>query len=204
MIAHILANGGVILIAILLCSVVAAGMVLERCLRLLPLRRRSLADWQTFENAVNRGQGAHVSLGEQTPLARVIGRAQAAVPGGREAVRMSAIEAAQREVPALERGLGTIAIVAQVTPLLGLLGTVVGLMEAFQAAGESDRIVHSMLASGIYKALGTTAAGLGVAIPAYIAYSTLSGLANRHIDQLEMLAGELPLALVAGDEGQGA
>ena len=123
-------------------------------------------------------------------------RAEASRKAGRDAVRVAALEAAQREVSPLERGLSLLAIIAQVAPLLGLLGTVIGLMEAFQAVGESERIVHKTLASGIYKALGTTAAGLAVAIPAYIAYSMLSGVANRQIDQLETLAAEFPALLV--------
>lgn len=196
MISHILANGGFILVAIILCSIFALAVVLERMLRLLPLRQRFTKVWLTFEAAVNQGHGVQARFEDDNPLARVISRAQGAVRGGSEAVRVAALEAAQREVPALERGLGSLSIIAQVAPLLGLLGTVVGLMEAFQAAGESERIVHSMLASGIYKALGTTAAGLGVAIPAYIAYSMLSGIANRHVDHLETVAAELPALLI--------
>lgn len=202
MLSHIMANGGLILLFILLCSVIALAVVIERCLRLLPLRRQLSLTWMDFEEQLSARDSAptSVEVSGDNPLARVIRRAQGVQDNGRDAVRIAALEAAQREVPRLERGLGIIAIVAQVAPLLGLLGTVVGLMEAFQAAGDSERIVHSMLASGIYKALGTTAAGLGIAIPAYIAYSLLSGVASRLLDQLETVAAELPLLLLPQDD----
>lgn len=195
MLANILANAGIILWLIGACSLVALAVVLERLRRLLPLRRQMEATWLAFESWLqDRRSGSCPQDGD--PLARVIGRGQRALAGGREGVRIAALEAAQREVAGLERGLGLIAVVAQVTPLLGLLGTVAGLMEAFEAAGQTDTITHSHLATGIYKALGTTAAGLGVAIPAYIAYTLLSGLANRLLDQLETVAVELPLLLL--------
>ena len=176
----------------------ALALTIERLLRLLPLNKRLRAEWAILERALGRRSAGPLSaqLSEQLPLHRVVSRAEDSVSGGREAVRVAALEAAQREVPLLERGLSVLAIIAQVAPLLGLLGTVVGLMEAFQAVGDSERIVHKTLASGIYKALGTTAAGLAVAIPAYIAYSMLSGVANRQIDQLEILASELPALLI--------
>ncbi|TVR14117.1 MAG: MotA/TolQ/ExbB proton channel family protein [Planctomycetota bacterium] len=199
MIAHILANAGIILWLIGACSLVALAVVLERLRRLLPLRRQMEATWMAFESWLqDQRRGACPQEGD--PLARVIGRGRRVQSGGRDAVRIAALEAAQREVPSLERGLGVIAVVAQVTPLLGLLGTVAGLMEAFEAAGQTDTITHAHLATGIYKALGTTAAGLGVAIPAYIAYTFLAGMANRLVDQLETVAVELPLLLVDESE----
>lgn len=190
--------------AIGLCSVLALAVTLERLIRLLPLNKQLLAEWMVLERAMGRRETALLSehLSEKLPLHRVVSRAESSRQGGREAVRVAALEAAQREVPILERGLSFLAIIAQVAPLLGLLGTVVGLMEAFQAVGDSERIVHKTLASGIYKALGTTAAGLAVAIPAYIAYSMLSGVANRQIDQLQTLASELPALLLPEAQSQ--
>jgi biopolymer transport protein ExbB len=104
-------------------------------------------------------------------------------------------------VPALERGLGVLLVAAQVAPLLGLLGTVVGLIEAFRAAATATSVTPAVLADGLYKALGTTVAGLWVAIPAFIAYGSFSSLAGRLCDQLEHAATGLPLLVAAAPQG---
>ena len=75
------------------------------------------------------------------------------------------------------------------------MGTVIGLIEAFQVAAHAATVTPSILADGLYKALGTTVAGLWVAIPAYIAYGLLANLAGRLADQLEHAATDLPVLL---------
>ncbi len=96
--------------------------------------------------------------------------------------------------------MAVLLVTAQVAPLLGLLGTVIGLIEAFRAAADATAVTPAMLADGLYKALGTTVAGLWVAIPSFVAYGALTSLAGRISDQLEHAATDLPLVLAPAEK----
>jgi biopolymer transport protein ExbB len=185
----VLHDGGPLLIPIGLCSVVAMAVTIERSLRLVPLPRRIGATWDRSLQAIERGL---LPPTHDDPAGRIVERALQAAARGPEAVRAAALAAAQREVDACERGLGLLTAIAQVAPLLGLLGTATGLMRAFTAAGKAEQVTHQVLASGVAEALGTTVAGLAVAIPAMLAYHLLAGLVGRITGQLEAITQDLP------------
>jgi len=195
MFAQVLANGGPVLWILAVLSLIAGTVIIERVWRLMPLRKRFLATRDECERRLRDGgrDAALAGLVGDDPMSRSLARGLAVADGGSEAVREHALDAAQREVPGIERGLGILATVSHVAPLLGLLGTVTGLMRAFRAASLADVLTHDVLAEGIYQALGTTALGLAVAIPCYLAHSSLAGIATRLIDQLELAASELAL-----------
>lgn len=204
------ANGGWVLMTILITSVVGLGVVIERLWLLLPLAARHHASWRHAESELRAGRAPWPTRPEQPdrPAAhdavqRLVQRGLAERAGGAKRVREAALLAVQAEVPALERGLGVLATVAQIAPLLGLLGTVVGLVEAFHAASLGQDKPQD-LAGGIFKALGTTVAGLVVAIPAWIAYNSLVALSGRRIAELEQTAQELPLVASAKAVGDAA
>jgi biopolymer transport protein ExbB len=95
-------------------------------------------------------------------------------------------------VPALERYLGILATVATIAPLLGLLGTVTGLIRAFMVIQMKSGLVNpSDLAGGIWEALITTVAGLAVAIPTYVAYNYYVNRVNSLITEMEKGASRL-------------
>jgi len=95
-------------------------------------------------------------------------------------------EAGQLEVPKLERFLGVLATLAFLTPLLGLLGTVAGMIDAFSTiASNGGYATVTELSTGIYKSLLTTAAGLVVAAPTFVAYSYLSSRVNTMMHDME-------------------
>lgn len=190
-------HGGLTLVAIVALSIVALAVAIERGWRLLPLRRRFLASHAAITGALVRGQVPPAATDDA--MARVLSAGIAVRGRGGDAVRVVALDAAQREVPALERGLGVLLVAAQVGPLLGLLGTVVGLIDAFQAAAKATTVTPALLAEGLYKALGTTVAGMWIAIPAFIAYGAFSAIAGRLADQLEHAATDLPLLLSRRD-----
>lgn len=195
----IIANGGLVLAAIGVTSIVGLTVVIERSLRLVPLRARfaqARAAW--LEPLKAGGNQAASGPADGNGMARTM-HAGAAVRGrGADAVRAVAMDAAQAEVATLERGLGVLATVGQIAPLLGLLGTVAGLMQAFDAARQAEVVTTALLADGIFQALGTTAAGLVVAIPAWVAYNSLAGLVGRLTAELESAVGELA-ALTDGE-----
>ena len=192
MLDGIISSGGFILFCIVLCSLVALGVAFERITRLLRWQREFKGTWDLLQKQLEERSLRHKDIPDSNALGRVLQIGMRNARLGQEAIRHATFDAAQQEVGALERGLGVLSTVAQIAPLLGLLGTVAGLMEAFQAAQAAESITADLLAGGIFKALGTTAAGLGVAIPCYIAYSALAAWTNRLINRLEHAAGELP------------
>ena len=101
-------------------------------------------------------------------------------------------EAGQLEVPKLERFLGVLATLAYLAPLLGLLGTVAGMIEAFGRFRFQRRLCHGDgISGGIYKSLLTTAAGLVVATPTFVAYSYLSSRVNTLMHDMERAGIEI-------------
>ena len=195
MLQLILATGGWVLVPIALTSIAALTIIIERLWRLLPLGRSFAAVRTAFHADLLHGgpAQAEAALDGQTPMARVLCAGLRVRDGGPELMRLAALDAAQREVPGLERGLGVLLATTQVAPLFGLLGTVVGLIEAFQAASLADQVTVKLLAGGVYKALSATVAGLLVAIPAFLAYAAIAGLVGRLAEQLEHAATDLPV-----------
>jgi biopolymer transport protein ExbB len=134
-----------------------------------------------------------------------------------EGIRQVVVDQGRQEVPRLQRYLGVLGTVASVSPLLGLLGTVLGMIEVFRVVSAQGIGQAESLAGGISEAMITTAAGLTIAIPALVAYNFFSDKANGLILEMERLAlrfikqivqqrkpeGEQP-ATVAVSEGRGA
>ncbi|MFW5844743.1 MAG: MotA/TolQ/ExbB proton channel family protein [Planctomycetota bacterium] len=192
MLEHIIAQGGFTLALIGLLSVIGLAVGLERTWRLLALRRRCRDSHERFAAATDAAALAALAHGGGDPLSRIVAAALAQRREGLEAMRMAGLDRAQREVPGIERGLGVLATVAQVAPLLGLFGTVVGLMQAFLRTSTAERVTAAVLSDGIFKALGTTAAGLAVAIAATLVLNALAGLAAGLVDAMERVATECP------------
>lgn len=126
-------------------------------------------------------------------------------------VRSAVQEAAIIEIPALERRIGTIAAIAKVSPILGLLGTVVALMQAFAVMqGEGPYANASIFSGEIAEALITTATGLAIAVMAYLAHHFLYGRVRALVHDMEWVANDImefllldlpeELAATAGDE----
>lgn len=197
MLKLILTSGGWVVLPLILLSLTALAVAIERCWRLLPLRRRVRHDRRVLlDTMLREGPQAAVSaIPGDSPVARIVRAGLQAQSKGIELVRLSALDAAQREVALCERGLGVLLAATQVAPLFGLLGTVIGLVEAFQVASAAEQVSSKLLSGGIYKALTTTAAGLLIAIPAFIAYASLNGVVARIADELELVATDLPAAL---------
>lgn len=161
-----LQSGGWLMAPILLGSVVAAAIVIERAWTLR--RRRVLPEDLAGRVVARLGKGAfgQADFLGGSPLARVIAAGVENAGRGREHMKAAMQEAVDRANHDLQRYLTTLGIVASVTPLLGLLGTVVGMIEVFSALMLAGAGNAQALAGGIAEALITTAAGLSVAIPA--------------------------------------
>ena len=118
---------------------------------------------------------------------------------GHDAVEKAIEDVGSREADRIKRSLRPLAVIATVSPLLGLLGTVYGMIDAFQKTSASGGTAKTaMLATGIYEALVTTAAGLTIAIPVLILYQFLLGRADKLIDDIDEAGTEFIFSYTEG------
>ena len=187
-------KGGPLVWLILLCSITALGVFSER---LLSLHRSSLhtGDFlRGLANLLRRGNYAEAlqeCAGSPGPVPRVLHAVILKHGSPRAELREIAQEAGQLEIPRLERNLALLGTIAYATPLIGLLGTVLGLLNAFQQiSAHGGYATASEIAGGVYESLLTSAAALTVAIPAFIAHSYLSARVNAVLHDIERAAIE--------------
>ena len=136
------------------------------------------------------------------PVAAVVKAALLHADDSGDAMRFHVQEAAVVELPALERRIGSLAAIAQVAPLVGLLGTVLGFITTFLAF-ERDYATASALAKGMWQALLCTAGGLMVAIPAHLAHHFLSGRVRAIVRDVEWAGNEIMKYLLTDYRGAG-
>ncbi|MEM0955811.1 MAG: MotA/TolQ/ExbB proton channel family protein [Pseudomonadota bacterium] len=180
--------GGWLMLPILLCSVVALGICAERLVTLNPDKispPHLLARvWTQLKNSEMDAPRLR-TLRAASPLGAILAAGLGNAHLGREAMKSSIEEAASHVVHDLERYLNTLGTIAAVTPLLGLLGTVVGMIKVFTEIMAQGTGNASVLAGGISEALITTAAGLSVAIPALIMHRYFVGRIDAIVVSLE-------------------
>lgn len=180
---------------IVLCSITAAGIFFERLLYLhkasIPVGDllRGLSNILRKENYAEALQECASTPG---PVARVAHALILRHGAPRSELREVAQEAGQLEVPRLERNLALLATIAYATPLIGLLGTLLGLLTTFQEiAAQSGYATATDIADGVYESLLTASSSLGVAIPAFVALSYLSSRVNTIIHDMERAGIEI-------------
>jgi biopolymer transport protein ExbB len=177
----LLIDGGILMIPILLCSVIALGVFLER---IFYFRRKKIIPQELLVQVEDLIKGnkiddlTNVLKRNRSPMARIFLTALKNFGKKRVIIKESVEEVGRQEAELLEKNVGVLSVIAQITPLLGLLGTVQGMIKVFNkivSIGVGD---PSQLADGISVALVTTAAGLTVAIPTLIGHHYLMGRAN--------------------------
>jgi len=185
---EIVQAGGWLMLPIIACSVVAVAIVLERLWtlqekRVLPANvANQVADWlQQNQLDVQHVQQLHQS----SPLGQVLAAGLAYRHAPRDVLKEVVEDSGRHAVHDLERYLGALGTIAAISPLLGLLGTVSGMIRAFTAITTEGVGNPTVLAGGISEALITTAAGLAVAIPALIAYRYLRGRVDGLVIKIE-------------------
>jgi len=176
-------SGGWMMLPIILCSIVAAAIIAERLWSLRASRvtpPHLLAHvWLWIKDKKMSGDKLK-ELRANSPLGQILAAGLANSKHGREIMKECIEEAAARVIHDLERYLNTLGTIAGIAPLLGLLGTVLGMIDIFSAFMGSNMANAAVLAGGIAKALITTAAGLFVAIPALFFHRFLV----RRVDEL--------------------
>lgn len=188
-------KGGPLMWPILFCSVLAGAVFLERVTYFHRIAVRVGEFMRGLANLIEHRRFAEAQMecaSTPTPVTRVVHAAILRHQATRAELKDIVTEAGQLEVPRLERRLGLLATIAFVAPVLGLLGTVVGLIDAFGKVTEQSGFAGAtVIASGIYQSLLTTAAGLVVAIPCAIGYAYLSARVNALMHDMERAGIEI-------------
>lgn len=192
-------KGGLVMWPILLCSIVALTIVIER---MLTLSRIESDSSNLLARVTKRLEDRELAQAERlcdqtptTPLARMVKSGIQKYGRPRNEIRETLEETGASGVPLLEQHLPILGTIAHMTPLLGLLGTVLGLVRCFQVIQEKATTTYPVhpgdLAGGIWEALLTTIFGLFVAIPAYAMYNYLVYRVNHLVVQMESSSTQL-------------
>ena len=191
---ELMVSGGPVLVAIILISVYAVYIFFER---LMKLRRENVQTGSLMArvNAAVRERDLETALEAAErhggPVGRVLSAALSRLPYGRPAVEAAFEEATLLEEQSLTRGLRPLGIIAQISPMLGLLGTVSGMIISFSEIAQFGSGDPSLLAYGIGQALVTTAAGLIVAIPVLVAHGYLASRVEKILSEIDRRREEL-------------
>lgn len=192
---EIIFTGGIIMLPIMACSVVALAITIERffTLRRATIDTRELMDtMRTFLMKKRIQEAIDICQEMDVPVARIMKAGILKHNRGKEDIREAIEDAGHLEIPRLERYLPAMATCANIAPLLGLLGTVAGMIKAFAQIKDKQGLVNpSDLAEGISNALVTTAAGLTVAIPTLVAYNYFVTRVDNMVLEMEISSSEL-------------
>jgi biopolymer transport protein ExbB len=191
----LLANGGPVIWLILIAAAIAIAVFVERALHCHRAQINSTEFLNGVRNVLKRDNVVEaISICDATPgpVARLVKTAILNRDKGRDRVREAVEEAGLTEVPLLEEKLNLLATIAQIAPLLGLLGTIVGFMEIFSQVQEAGLYAHvEQLSHGVWRALICAAAGIAVAIFSHAGYNYLVSRVNKIVLDMERASGEI-------------
>lgn len=200
---EIVIAGGWLMLPIVVCSILSVAIILERAWTL----RRSRVLPGGVPDTVRRWakqqelDSKHIELlRRNSPLGRVLAAALDNRDRARDVVKEAVEDTGRHVVHELERFLNTLGTIAGISPLLGLLGTVIGMIKVFSAIMVHGVGDPSHLAGGISEALITTAAGLTVAIPTYFFYRYYRGMVRSYVVGMEQQALSLIQAIEYGNQ----
>jgi len=189
--------GGPVMWPILFCSIFALAIIIEKLWYLHKIK----IDSQEFLNNILEKMKHHqikeaLALCDNTdsPISRILKVGILKNDRPRPQIKEAIEDASLYEIPKLEKNLSVLATIAHISPLLGLLGTVTGMVRCFQTIQAKTASLHPVspgdLAGGIWEALLTTVAGLIVAIPTFVVYNYLVNRVNSVILEMEKAATE--------------
>ncbi len=190
----LLREGGVLIIPIALCSVLAFGITIERLIN-LTLQKVHPTEFVTkIKRLLTQGkvgEALAICTNTASPIAGVIEAGILKRHYDREHIKEAVEQAGKQQATHLHKHIGVLATIASISPLLGLLGTVTGMIEVFKVISVKGVGDPNLLAGGISEALITTAAGLVVAIPALVVHNYFFKRANHFVLQMENTSLEL-------------
>lgn len=189
------ARGGPVIWVIVALAAIELMLFIERTLYLHRAQIRAKAFVDGIKNILAKRRLIEaLTVCEETPgpIAAVVKAALLHASDSADAMRFHVQEAAIVELPALERRLGAIAAIAQIAPLVGLLGSVLGMIATFMAFEKGGNYaMAAALSAGMWQALLTAAASLMLAIPAHLAYHFLAGRVRAIVRDVEWSGNEI-------------
>jgi len=192
---HLFTKGGPMIAVLLALGLLGLVLFIERTLYLHRGQIRAKAFVDGLKNILAKRRLVEaLTVCEETPgpVAAVVKAALLHADDNADAMRFHVQEAAVVELPALERRLGAIAAIAQVAPLVGLLGTLLGMIATYAAFEKGGNYaLPGALSAGMWRALLSTAASLMLAIPAHLAHHFLGGRVRAIVRDIEWAGNEI-------------
>lgn len=205
MFLSLILKGGPVMVPIILGSVIALAIILERCWTLWKIRLNIPLFAQEIFLFLERGQfqkALERCAKVRHPISDVFKLGITHRASKREEVEAMMEREGDEQIQYLERYLGALIIIIGVSPMMGFLGTIIGLINAFMTWEQMGTdITVNALAGGIYQAMITTAAGLSVAIPGFIIYHLIMGKIKSHAQEMTYYGNELLDLLSQAREG---
>ncbi len=205
----LLTNGGPVIWLILLAAAIALATFIERVLYCHQSQINSAEFLNGVRTVLKRDNVVEaIAICDATPgpVARIVKTAILNRDHGRERVREAVEEAGLTEVPRLEEKLNLLATIAQIAPLLGLLGTIIGFIRIFMQLQADGLYAHisgeNSLSTGIWESLICAAAGIAVAIPVHAGYNYLVSRINKIVLDMERTAAEIVNILTENGNGK--
>jgi biopolymer transport protein ExbB len=184
-----LAKGGVLVIPILICSVVALAIFVERIIRFSRIKSRGAGLAEKTVRMLKEGNekdARKMLVDSNAPMGRVLLQAIDVMEQDRDTLETVISNATDEEVRELSSYVQALATMGNIAPLLGLLGTVIGMIKAFMVIQQmGGKVNAAVLAGGIWEAMLTTALGLAVALPTMVAHSYLLSRIDKYEARLQ-------------------
>ncbi|HOK56059.1 MAG TPA: MotA/TolQ/ExbB proton channel family protein [bacterium] len=188
-------KGGYIMIPIFICGVLTLAIIIERFIYLKNSQIDSEKFIKDIEDLLKRRkirEAIEKCENQNKPVPNIIKAGLLKLDRTRDEIKEAIDDTANHQIPELEKYLVILATIAVISPLLGLLGTVTGMIKAFMVIEMKEGLVNpGELARGIWEALVTTVGGLVVAIPAYLSYNYFVSRVNNLILEMEKSATRL-------------
>ena len=200
----VLKSGGILMIPIVLCGIFATFIIIERIIYFISLKKKSVLFREKIAEPLklkNYGEVLEICKSEDIPEAAVIGKAvyfrNTPISVQKDAVNTEI----DKQVPKLEKFLTSLGTIANISTLLGLLGTVTGNISAFGVLGEGASMGNpALLAGSIAEALVTTASGLVISIPALIFHNYFVAKVDKTLSEMETSITELQLQFLKKED----
>jgi len=187
-------KGGFLMYPIFICSLFAVTIFFERMFYLKSVKAKSKRFVERVKNLVKKGSielAISACRKSPTPISQIMLAGLIKYGRGREQIKEAIEDSANQEIPLLERNLSFLSTIGNITPLLGLLGTVFGMIKAFNVIAIMGVGQPEALAGGISEALLTTAFGLSVAIPTVVIYNYLTHRVDKLVREMEISCVDL-------------